>query len=270
LDYYTMITIAKAVYALFILGYFSILDYKYRDIPDKLVWGSLAGSAILLVLSLPDIAYQYSVLNTLVFDVTLFSSIFIMLVLTLMYFLKYMGGADVLVLLDLLLLFPLYGGYRITVLGRSCSIHLSPIIVILLYASLTLLAIILLRGIWNIVRYWRLMPGEAGLALKTALAFIGRPVKISEYLKMKHYYPLELIEVRDEHVTRRIRLSFSIEEEYYEHQETIRSLLEKGLISGDDYIWVTLGIPFLVPLLFGFIGFILAGDYPLTLLLGVC
>ncbi len=265
-----MVTWIKVVYTLIVLVYFSILDIKYRDIPDKLIWLSLGVSIILALISAPYYISVFHVLPLPLFLVTLLTSMMIVLVLILMYYFGYMGGADVIIIGELAILFPFYAVYGVSLMGRSCMFHLPPIILILLYAASSMILIIVFKVLVGVAMYRRYLPKNTAIFTKILLLAFGRPVRIRDYLGMKHYYPLSVIKETPSGVEVSYRLGFDVEEEYYEHQEYLRSLINRGVIDPDDYIWVTLGIPFIVPLLLGYLLLLVFGDYPLLSLLGAC
>lgn len=258
------------VYMLIVLVYFSILDIKYRDIPDKLIWFSLGVSIVLALISAPYYVSVFNVLPLPLFLVTLLTSIMIVLVLVLMYYFGYMGGADVIVICELAVLFPFYTVYRISLMGRTCMFHLPPITLILLYAASSIILIVVSKILVGVARHRRYLPRNTSISTKILLLAFGKPVRIKEYLGMKHYYPLSVIKDTPSGIEVTYRFGFDVEEEYYEHQEYLRSLMDRGVVDPDDYIWVTLGIPFVVPLLLGYLLLLVFGDYPLLSLLGAC
>ncbi len=267
----SIIMIVKIIYSVLVLGYFSWLDLKYRDIPDKLVWGSLAIAFILTGVDYNGLIEEFDKYSPIILLTSLIVSIIMVLLMIILYFMDYFGGADIVILSELLVLYPFYGLYEYSIFKHACIIHLPVLIVLLLYATLSLLLIFVARGLYVLIRYYDLLPRKLSFLHRIALSFIGRPVRIRDYLSMKHYYPLEVFEkTSGGGVKRRFRFSFSISEEYYEHQDRIRKLLEKGLVSADDYIWITYGIPFIVPVFIGFLLVLLLGDYPVVALFGSC
>ena len=71
---------------------------------------------------------------------------------------------------------------------------------------------------------------------------------------------LEEFKVTNEGIERTIRTSFDINEEYTDHQKLIRELISNGLLNPNDYIIITYGIPYIVPILLGTLLFMIFGD----------
>ncbi len=260
----------KVIYAIVVLSYFSVLDIKYRDIPDKLVWLSLVGAAVLTGIDYSGVTESLVHGDFLVSAISLVVSVIVILLMVLMYFMDYMGGADVIVVSELFILFPFFKLYMLSPFSNLCIIHLPVLLTLLLYSTLSLLLLFLVRGVYGIIKYYKMLPDDLSTAKKLAIIFIGKPVHVRVYLRLKHYYPLEVFEAGENGVRRSFRLGFNVSEEYYEHQEAIKRLLERGLISDDEYIWVTIGIPFIVPVLLGFLLLLVLGDYPILYFFGGC
>ncbi len=270
MSWYVFLDYIKIVYTLIILGYFSILDLKYRDIPDKLVWLSLAGSIILLLISVPSLIVYYSKYNFVLLLSSILIEALIITILVILYYYDYMGGADVIVIAELTLLYPLYKVYNYSIIHYSCIFHLPPVIVILIYASLSFLVILPIKALIILLKYRRYIPKGIPLRLKILLVFTGTIVTVKKYLEMKHYYPLTIIREENGRIVKEYRSSFNISEDYWVHQEKFRELISKGLLNPNEVIWVTYGIPFIVPLLVGFITLLLIGDFAILKLMGVC
>ena len=254
------LTIAKICYILIVLTYFSILDIKYRDIPDKHAWASLVGAIILFLLSIPiDLNYGLTMFTIY----TLVSMLLGPLLFYGLYKIDMIGGADVIVVAEISLLFPLPSIYKYTLFARELimPIHLPPILSILLYANLLIAVIIPFNILYNLVKYKNIYRSlKTGLARKIILLATAKPVKAKDYLILKHRYLLEEFKVTNEGIERTIRTSFDINEEYTDHQKLIRELISNGLLNPDDYIIITYGIPYIVPILLGTLLFMIFGD----------
>ena len=96
-----VIAYIKIIYGIIILTYFSYLDIKYREIPDKTVWAVVAGALILFLASIPTFLG-----NTIDIIYSLVSIIVGPLLLYLLYKMNLMGEADVYVVLAIAFLFP--------------------------------------------------------------------------------------------------------------------------------------------------------------------
>ncbi len=270
LNWYSIVMIVKIIYAFMILGYFSILDIKYRDIPDRLIWSSLGLSILFLLISIPYYIVYVKMLNTIIFLTTILVEGLIVSMLILLYFYDLIGGADVVVISELLLLFPLCDLYGYTVLRYECILHIPPVLIALIYASISFVVIFPVKALITLIKYRRFIPRDLSLSKKIILVFTGTVVPVSRYLGMKHYYPLTVFNVVDGRVVKGFRSTFNISEDYWIHQERLKKLIDEKLISPDEPIWVTYGIPFIVPLLIGYTILILMGDSIFLWAMGIC
>lgn len=263
------LTIAKICYVLIVLTYFSILDIKYRDIPDKHVWTSLIGAITLFLLSIPsDINY----------GITMFA-IYILISMLLgpvlfygLYKANMIGGADVIVATEISLLFPLPSIYKYTLLAKESiiPIYFPPILPILLYTNLLIAIFVPFNILYNLLKYKNIYHSiNANTITKIILLAIAKPVKARDYLSLKHRYLLEEFKITRNGVKRIIRTTFNINEEYTDHQKLIRKLINEGLLNPDDYVIITYGIPYIVPILFGTILFMVFGDLVIQYLFSI-
>ncbi len=258
---YEVLEYIKIVYIIGVLIYFSILDILYRDVPDKLAWGSLAVSFILGLASIPlyfryssDLVILYSVMSMFLGPGIMYG----------LYKMGLMGGADVIVLTDIAVLFPLPTIYEVIVTPFNQALiplRLPPILPILLYANLSVLIVIPFNIVYNLVKYHRFYSKlNISISKKIILLATAKPVKANDYLKLKHRYLLEEFNIDGGTLVRSPRTTFDISEEYTDHQELIRNLLEKGYLKPEDRVLVTYGIPYIVPILLGLIIFLVFGD----------
>ncbi len=254
---------AKIFTALLFLIWFGILDYRTRDIPDKYIWVWGGISIFFFVASM--ILYR-NILSWFIIYTLLSLMIGPGLFGLLSYF-ELMGWADFFAVLWITLMFPVPDIYLVNLVNVSLFFHFPPIIPIILYSSLSIALIALIRGLYSLVRYRKMVPPNASFRDKVALPFTGRVVSVKKYLEMKHYYPLTIPRVEDGKIVFSIRRSFDIYEEYEDYQRELKKLLDNGLIKPEDKIWVTYGIPFIIPLLLGFVITVLVGDTPLLYLL---
>ncbi len=249
--------------ALLFLIWFSILDYRTRDIPDKYIWiwGGISIFSFIASLILYRNVLSWFIIYTLL-SLMIGPGLF-----GLLSYFELMGWADFFTVLWITLMFPIPDIYLVNLVHVPLFFHFPPIIPIILYSSLSIALIALFRGLYSLVRYRKMMPLNASTRDKIALLFTGRAVSVKNYLNMKHYYPLTIPKVEDGKVVFKIRRSFDIYEEYEDYQRELKKLLDNGLIEPEDKIWVTYGIPFIIPLLLGFIFTVLVGDAPLLYLL---
>lgn len=251
----------KIPYALAFLIFFSVQDYKYRDISDRLVYAFLGGSLIFFAVTLflnwgeeppPLLAAHLSI------------GAFVFLVILLIYRHGMMGKGDLFVISSTILLAPLPSFYR--VLPTRAGI-LPPVIPVLLYSTGALAALSLLSAVYVVARHWELL---RGLPLKYKLLFpiAARPLRLADYLERDFYYPLQVPRVEGGELRFAYRASFDVEKEDPRAlKEIYRKLVESGIIKESDYIWASYGIPFLVPYSIGFALFLLLGDRPIISLL---
>ena len=244
------------------LLYASYLDVKTREIPPKL-W--LVSS----MLAIPATIYEAYVFATHGFldyvILSIVSSAVIVAALAAMMMKSLIGGADVLALAFLTVDMPWYPFS----LGAKAFVPIP--LLTLFYATVIAALWIPFKVISNLSKEeFRSHARELGVGgLKfLRLAASAKAVKISDYMKMKFWYPLEVLEERNGRIKVTLRNTFSIDEEYQEHQEKIKRLVEKGLVSQDRLIFVTYGVPFLVYITLGFFLSLLVGDIPLRLLFG--
>ncbi len=252
----------KIIYGFASLLVFSIYDLRYREIPDKYVWGFLGGCILLFVFSLSICNINYPLQFMLVYIIT--SLVIVPGLFFVLYKLDYIGEADFYVVLGLSFLFPLGNIYRYAVLYEdSMFIHMPPIIVMVLYSTAILVIMTLFRGLVFGLAWKKYLPKNLRIYKKVLLLFIGRPMRIKDFLESKHYYPLTVFKPSNEGVEVSYRLSFSVEEEDYRiHQDKLKELIDKGIVDPQQIIWVTYGIPYIVALLFGYLLLLVLGDYP--------
>ena len=244
------------------LLYASYLDVKTREIPPKL-W------LVASILAAPATAYEAYVFATHGFldyvILSIISSAAIVAVLAVMMMKSLIGGADVLALAFLTVDMPWYPFS----LGAKAFVPVP--LLTLFYATIVAALWIPFKIVSNLSKEeFRKHAKELGIGgLKfLRLAASAKAVKISDYMKMKFWYPLEVLEERDGRVEVSLRSTFAVDEEYQEHQEKIKKLVERGLVSRDRLIFVTYGVPFLVYITLGFFLSLLVGDIPLRLIFG--
>ncbi len=265
INYGDLLFVLKTGIVFFVLIVFSIYDLRYRDIPDKYVWGFLGVGIGLFISSIPYYLAIYGFSSTLAY--VLLSIIFGSGLPAALYFMGYMGAADVWVLATLSLIYPHVEMYNYVLYKYNALIHIPPIFMVIFYSSIIYVLMMPFKALYTYIRYRDKIPESIGFGLKILYLFTGTPMRVSEYLVKKHYYPLMRFRVVNGVLRVDYRASFHAEKEDYRiHQEELRRLLEDKLLSPDTYIWVTYGIPFMVPILIGMIVLYLIGDYPLLLL----
>lgn len=216
----------------------SILDIKYREI-DLKIWAIYSPLIIFLIFHIGSI-------NIFLYSYSLGTSLILFYIL---YKLSLIGGADIFVLLILSLanpkIFPLlHFNFDLAELG------IEPLL-ILLYASI----IIFLKSLYNLVKNFKYTAGMS-ISQRILISLSAKRLRVRDFLNSKFLFPLTQIDEKGE---RKLRTTFSIEEDDKEWREKFKNLVLEGKVSEDEYIWVAYGIP-VIP-------YILAG-YVLSLILG--
>lgn len=252
-----LVEIVKIASTLITLTMLSIQDWKTRELDGRIVYTYFLISVILFFISTITTRMSLEMLLFYAgFSITATSGLFIIL-----YSIGLVGDGDVYVATALGLMFPYTTIYHFT--PQSIGI-LPPCMVIVFYASLSALTLMIVNALYILVKH-RDIVSRIPAEYRFIVPFIGRPVKIHEYLqgKFKHYFPLQVFEVKDEKVLVNFKLFTSIKSE-----ETLllRDLINKGLLNTNDYIWVTPGLPFIFYLLIGFIMMLIVADKPILLI----
>ncbi|MCY0868771.1 MAG: prepilin peptidase [Desulfurococcus sp.] len=250
----SLLEVLKAVYALTFLTVFSVQDYRRREVSDNLVYLFIGGSVVFLAFTV--------LVEGLNPYYTAFSAI-VPAVFALMHAAGSMGEGDVLVVAALTMLYP-----NPSPTGLQTRSLLPPIYSITMYSALSVVVLSLLHGFYTTVRYSELLK-NIPLKYRLVYPFIAKPMTIGDFVNSDFYYPLVLLQAGGRGVEAVYRLHYDIREDLNAHKETLRELVEKNLVSRDTYIWVSYGIPFMIPLLVGTLTFMLLGDTVLLALLGV-
>lgn len=260
-----LVNIAKTVFTLFVLGFFSILDIKYRDIPAVYVWISLGIAILLASISFYIYVILYSASLLIIYFIISLLVGFVLLYI--LYIMGFLGEADVFIGFELAILYPTPDVYDLVLFKAPIGIRMPPVIPIMIYSNILVAVLIPLLVIANLRHKELYTKYNVSFTKKILLLITSKPVKIKDYLNMKHVYPLEIIKEEEGRLVRSIRTTFDINEDYRVHQETIKSLVEKGLLKDSDYIIITYGIPYILPILLGFILFLTIGETPIVLLI---
>lgn len=248
----------KIIVTLAFLTYTSILDIRYREV-DLKVW-FIFGAAASILTSLEIMVYCFTIINLIRLAV---SVVLALSIGGLAYYLDLFGGADLFALIVLAIMHP---WNPIKPLFKL-EIELPFILTILINSLIASLVVPLMNIIRNLMNYKVISKLSIPMKYKIAYMFLGFPTTIDKYLKMKFSYPLTIYEVSSNGgIKVKYRLTFSIEEEHYEHQEKLKKLVKKGLLKYDDIVWVTQGIPLLVFITLGYIISIIFGDFILCFL----
>ncbi len=259
MDGYVILYASTIVMAVFLV-YFSYLDLKYREIPDRDIYIFISASLILFSLLF---AYSIVVIKRNIYLELTYLSLSLLigpLISYILYKIDLFGLADVYAISGLSITFYNDLIYNISLYNIS-TIHVPPIIPLLLYANLVMATYIPFNIIRNLLVYKDVLPPKnIGILKWSIILSTGRPIKIKDFLKSKHVFPLQIFKISNSTVIVEYRTSFNIEEDYKEDQKYIKELIEKGYLHSNDYIWVTYGVPFIVLLLAGYIVLLLIGD----------
>lgn len=129
---------------------------------------------------------------------------------------------------------------------------LPPSMVVLVLASISMLFLLVIPMIIiNTPRLGDILRLCGSRYLVALVALTGFPIDVKRFLGSKFLYPLIYPSLGEDKITWICRGSFEIEEDPGMHREALARLLEKGYVSGDDIIYVTWGVPYIVFILLG-------------------
>ncbi|MDK2892161.1 A24 family peptidase C-terminal domain-containing protein [Methanohalophilus sp.] len=242
-----MIEIAKILLCMPFLFYACYSDIKSRRVANQ-VW------IVMLAVFSPFILYEiitYGLSHLLLIGLS-FTIIFVLVYI--LFYAGAFGGADAKALMTMAIIFPVYP----TIMIGNTTFPLEGIPIINLFTmtvfgNSVLLTIIVPIGLflYNLTR-----PQLSKTLKKPYFMFIGYRCDVDKLGKQKHVRLLEKIEEKDGVVkTRYSRGGETIDEETI---QTIQSYASSGKI--ENQVWVTPGLPFMVPITAGFITAIFYGD----------
>lgn len=233
-------TLAKVLVTLGVFTYLSILDIKTREINPK-IWACLIPTIILLTVAEVTSYKLRTIIPLFIMGVMINTVIAVSF-----YYFNLFGGADMFGLITLSIAIPIYNTYTKLIILRQLSIPL--------YASILGVTLSIIFFAYNIAKKnWSKLPNVRGRD-KILLLFMGIPVTIGRYVNgMKFFYPLTIYRCQkssenNQPCTINIRYNFSINEEYRDHVRGLKEYLNKNLVSENDIVWVTYGLPFIVNL----------------------
>lgn len=252
-----LVNIVKVFSTIAFLSVLAFQDLREREMSATLVYAYVVVSAAVFVASLctdnmpPPVTLIYAVFS-LVATAGLF---------TFLFKLGLVGDGDVFVSLAIGLALFHPSTYEFT-LARAGI--LPPSITVVFYAALTSVALMVLNSVVVLTRYKSLLK-QLSPKQKILLPFVGKPVKLRDYLegKLKHHYLVQEFTYSDKGVVIRYRTLIRVERD---ELSRLRELVDKGLLSPDIYVWVSPGIPFVFHLFLGVVLLLLLGDKPLALL----
>ncbi len=238
-----MLEILKILFCVPFLLVASYSDIKKRSVDNK-VW------LVMLVGGIFFISYEFSVYKIFSLPPLFISAGFIFILAYFLFQIGAFGGADAKALIVLAIIFPVYPDLQFFGYALPLNRPLYDIFALSILGNAALLTIVVPIGLaaYNIAKM--------GLHIDNpAYIFMGYKTKIKA-LAGKH---IRLIQVFEE-VNGRIQSHFKwggVEINEKKIRE-LKALSEKGLIR--DEIWVTPGLPFMIPITAGFLIAVAYGD----------
>ncbi|MGM0771757.1 MAG: A24 family peptidase C-terminal domain-containing protein [Halobacteriota archaeon] len=248
-----MIELLKVLVCAPFLIYACYSDIKSRRVTNRL-WPKMLGAGAIFMLY--D-AYRFGI------PYIKWTAISFILIFTFVYILFYLnafGGADAKVLMVISLILPIYPAMEL--FGRQLPIFGIPplnLFTFSVFGNSVILTIIVPIGLFL---YNMTQPSLKETLKKPHYMFVGYRTPVSK-LDKPH---IRLIEAFEE-VDNEIRNKFTTSGTKLDNEEISRlqEYAENGLI--DERVWVTPGLPFMIPITAGFIAAVVYGDliFKLTL-----
>lgn len=241
-----MIELLKVLVCLPFLVYSCYSDIKTRRVSNK-VWPIMLGTAS------PFIVYEMIISGLPYIFRTLISFVVIFVFVYILFMLHAFGGADAKVLMVISIILPVFPQLSVSSLQLPLwGVPLLDLFTFSVFGNSVLLTIIVPLGllIYNIVT---VPPRE--LIKKPLYALIGYRQRIDN-LQEGHIRLIERYEETSGTVTPRFtRSGTSIDEDAI---LKLKKLHKKGLIG--EYVWITPGLPFMIPITAGFLAAVIFGD----------
>ncbi len=219
------------------LAYATYRDLKYRDIPE-LTWVPAA----LFVIIYNAYLGRYEPIHTLF-------SFLPAIALLAMAFLDLIGGADALAMLLIAVAHPSFLVLPISLLTMAFSV-IPPMILIVYYLIL------------NLSHKEELNRLACVRGSKKLLLFMGRPLRVRDYLRSKFLF---LLTVPTEKGFQ-CGVSADIDIDFEQEKRIVIDALRKGVISEDSLVWVSPALPHIA---FIFVGYVISLFIPQDLLLSL-
>ncbi len=246
-----MIELLKILTCIPFLIYACYKDIQTRRVSNR-VWPVMLLTGMIFVvydlLLTGDLSYAFWYLK--------WTAISFIIIFTFVYILFYMnafGGADAKILMVISLLIPIYPSIQL--FGQQLPIHGIPplsLFTFSVFGNAVILTVIVPVGLflYNLTR-----PGLKHAIKKPHYMFIGYRCPVED-LDRPHIKLLGTYEEKEDTVEHRFSSSGTTLDE--ETIERIRRYAKKGLI--DNKVWVTPGLPFMVPIAAGFFTAVVYGD----------
>ena len=237
----------------------SLFDLREREIPDK-VW----------LLSGPPLAFLTALSLALGHEPiwpTAISMLLSFAIGLLVYFSGLAGGADAKTMFFLAIACPI--NHLEPALASHVMLPLASFSNSLLFSSLSSLALLIKNLAWKLRTGRGLFEGFERISpLTKALVLIsGYKMRAGDLAKAKFVFPLEVLVEEKGRLVRQLVLVVRLREG--EEVLNLKKALDLGLLSEEDYVWVSPGLPLVVFLTAGFLTAIFLGDLLFLLVLSV-
>lgn len=257
-----MIAIFKVLLCTITLGMASIQDWRTREVSDTiwLVMG-LCGAAMTMV----ELILEFSPSS---FMVLVTSAVACFILGFGLYYFGFFGGADAKCLWCLGVTVPFNPLRKLefnTIGPENPMFSISVFNNSVLTAALLAFGILLFNAIKRAIKGPLFANGEEdSLWKRVVIAMLGYKMRVSRFLEKKDFYfPLEDFRLEEGLVKRRFRLSTKcVDDGSYER---IKELVDKGVVKGEEEVWVSPAIPLIVNITIGFFIALLYGDLVLAI-----
>ncbi|MEM1611661.1 MAG: A24 family peptidase C-terminal domain-containing protein, partial [Sulfolobales archaeon] len=153
-----------------------------------------------------------------------------------------MGLADPIAMAIVALLIPKPPGYLL----------LPPSLVILALSTISMvMGLVIPISILNLRSMGEIRRRCGSLYKAVIVHMTGFPIRAERFIATRFLYPLIYPNLENGSIIWRCRESFDIDEDPSIYRGAIRELIEKGLLKGDERIYVTWGVPYILFILLG-------------------
>ncbi len=259
------IVLIKTALCAVALVWASVQDWRTREVSDA-IWLAMGGCGALL--TVVELLVDFSRLHLTILAAS--AALCFALGLGLYYF-GFFGGADAKCLWCLGVALPFNPLER---LGFSPLGPQNPVFSASIFTNSVLTAALLALGIAlsNAVKRAKgplfTDNEERGFWKRLLVVVIGYKARICKVLEKKDFYfPLEEFAFREGRVERKFRLSTRVRDG--DSYAALEELVKKGLVRGDEEVWVSPAIPLIVNITLGFFISLLYGDLVLAMIGGL-
>lgn len=247
--YYTLLL--RDLIAVLILSIAGIWDWKKREIDPRL-WIA----PIVIGIAVNVYRVLYFGMGSLDILSVMLELLFLAVVGLLVFYLRVLGGADLLALATLIALYPFppIPSYALSLSLLHCTSLLPPILEILAYYSLAMAVLLVYNVLSNLRRLRMLEHVNMSLCRKILYLVSARILTLDEFIKKRFYFPVYVPGVID-------RKSFDVYEDDVEWREKLRGL------NADYLVIASWGIPTVSFIAVSLLIYLLLRFSPLALLL---